>query len=306
MDTLTPREREVLALLRLGLTNEEIAGRLNITLDGAKYHVSQILSKLGVATREEAAAIAPEPRRRWWAAWPLAAKAVGAALVVAAVAGLGVLTWGVLEEGGESNTSPVSSRQAGVRIDSLSPTSGTVGTQVVIRGTGFDSRENDVEFKSPGGAAYQNDIPSPDGQTLRVTLQETLGACAISQTGGCDDVGIMLPAGSIEIAVLNRNGTSNAVSFNRELAGVELAEAAIYGSESFSELTDLLDEIVSDSYQAVLGTYSKSYYIGIHEASDGSVFIELGLRGMDISHLRDKIPADIAGYEVRLQTSSAP
>jgi hypothetical protein len=58
--------------------------------------VSQILSKLGVATREEAAALALESRRRWWAAWPLAAKAAGAALVVAAVAGLGVLAWGAL------------------------------------------------------------------------------------------------------------------------------------------------------------------------------------------------------------------
>jgi DNA-binding NarL/FixJ family response regulator len=47
-DALTGREREVLGLVRLGLTNEEIAGRLGITLDGAKYHVSQILSKLGV------------------------------------------------------------------------------------------------------------------------------------------------------------------------------------------------------------------------------------------------------------------
>ena len=34
---LTPREHEVLDLLRLGLTNEEIAGRLGMTLDGAKH-----------------------------------------------------------------------------------------------------------------------------------------------------------------------------------------------------------------------------------------------------------------------------
>ena len=64
LDSLTPREREVLALLRRGLTNEEIAHRLDISLDGAKYHVSQILSKLGVATREEAAAVALGERRR--------------------------------------------------------------------------------------------------------------------------------------------------------------------------------------------------------------------------------------------------
>ncbi|TMG01934.1 MAG: helix-turn-helix transcriptional regulator, partial [Chloroflexi bacterium] len=66
-DVLTPREREVLALLGHGLTNEEIAHRLGISPDGAKYHVSQILSKLGVATREEAAALALGKRRRWWA-----------------------------------------------------------------------------------------------------------------------------------------------------------------------------------------------------------------------------------------------
>lgn len=44
-DELTDREREVLALLRRAFTNEQIANRLDISLDGANYHVSQILSK---------------------------------------------------------------------------------------------------------------------------------------------------------------------------------------------------------------------------------------------------------------------
>ncbi len=96
---LTPREREVLGLIRLGLTNEEIASRLDISLAGAKYHVSQILSKLGVATREEAAAWRPE-ERAWWARWPLAAKVAGAAVTAAAVAALVVLAWGVLRTDG--------------------------------------------------------------------------------------------------------------------------------------------------------------------------------------------------------------
>ncbi len=97
LDDLTPREREVFDLLRLGLTNEEIAERLGISLDGAKYHVSQILSKLGVTTREEAAALTPaEQRGRWWVMLPLTAKAAGAAVVLAAVGGLAVLGWGVL------------------------------------------------------------------------------------------------------------------------------------------------------------------------------------------------------------------
>ena len=106
-DDLTPREREVFDLLRVGLTNEEIAARLGISLDGAKYHVSQVLSKLGVATREEATAITlAEQRGRWWVMLPLTAKAAGAAVMLAAVGGLAVLGWGVLttSDGTEADT----------------------------------------------------------------------------------------------------------------------------------------------------------------------------------------------------------
>ena len=103
-DTLTARESEVLGLIRRGLTNEEIAQGLDISLDGAKYHVSQILSKLGVASREEAAAVALGERRRWWAAWPVWAKIAGTATVAAAVAGLAVLVWGLLRSESEAET----------------------------------------------------------------------------------------------------------------------------------------------------------------------------------------------------------
>jgi DNA-binding CsgD family transcriptional regulator len=80
-DDLTDREREVLELLRRDFTNEQIARRLGITLDGAKYHVSQILSKLGVATREEAAASRPTERSWYWKlAWIGVAGAVATAV----------------------------------------------------------------------------------------------------------------------------------------------------------------------------------------------------------------------------------
>ncbi len=49
------RQRRVLDLLAKGATNPEIAAALGITLDGAKWHVSDILSRLGVDAREEAA-----------------------------------------------------------------------------------------------------------------------------------------------------------------------------------------------------------------------------------------------------------
>lgn len=54
IDTLTPREREVLALLIKGKGNHEISKTLTISGATTKNHVSNILSKLGVSTRIEA------------------------------------------------------------------------------------------------------------------------------------------------------------------------------------------------------------------------------------------------------------
>jgi hypothetical protein len=61
----------VLALLREGLTNQQIGDRLGISRAGAAYHVSEILSKMGVNSREEAARMEPDLARR--KVWGLAA-----------------------------------------------------------------------------------------------------------------------------------------------------------------------------------------------------------------------------------------
>jgi len=170
-DLLTPREWEVLGLLRERLTNRQIAERLGVTLHAARYHVSQIISKLGVTTREQAAASRPEPalergrgipaspRRRWWVpvlAWlrPLTlAKAAGVAASVAAVAALAVLAWGVLQTAGDGDA-----------------------TQITAAGNTFP----EVAFATEGGKLV---LSSADGTVQRTLLER------------CDNAIIWAPGG---------------------------------------------------------------------------------------------------------------
>ncbi len=55
---LTPREKEVLALIVQGQSNPEIAESLVVSISTVKFHVSAILSKLGAKSRTEVVAIA--------------------------------------------------------------------------------------------------------------------------------------------------------------------------------------------------------------------------------------------------------
>lgn len=54
VESLTPREMEALEMLAEGLSNKEIAARLQISAHTAKFHVNSILGKLGAGTRTEA------------------------------------------------------------------------------------------------------------------------------------------------------------------------------------------------------------------------------------------------------------
>ena len=53
---LTHREREVVALLAEGLSNKEIARKLGISLDTAKFHVGRVIDKLDATGRTDAVA----------------------------------------------------------------------------------------------------------------------------------------------------------------------------------------------------------------------------------------------------------
>ena len=54
VEELTARERQVLGELSLGLSNKEIAQKMNISDHTVKFHVNAILQKLGVTSRTEA------------------------------------------------------------------------------------------------------------------------------------------------------------------------------------------------------------------------------------------------------------
>lgn len=113
---LTPRNREVLELVARGLTNGEISRELGITLDGAKWHLREIITRLGVGSREEAAAIwraeqRPTRRlRRWAFAIPLrpviAATMGGVGVVGLAVAAILVLGGGDAPAGEPVESTP--------------------------------------------------------------------------------------------------------------------------------------------------------------------------------------------------------
>lgn len=84
---LTDRQIEVIRLIERGYSNSEIATQLGISLDGAKFHVSEILAKLVVSSREEAVAVwKARPRRSLLASLPIRWMPILGASVVAALA----------------------------------------------------------------------------------------------------------------------------------------------------------------------------------------------------------------------------
>jgi DNA-binding CsgD family transcriptional regulator len=57
LSILSPRELEVLGMVSGGLTNVEIAKRLDVTVHAVKFHLASVYRKLGVSNRTEAAGV---------------------------------------------------------------------------------------------------------------------------------------------------------------------------------------------------------------------------------------------------------
>jgi DNA-binding CsgD family transcriptional regulator len=107
IEEVTSRQMEVARLVAEGRTNPEIASDLGITLDGAKYHVSELLGRLGLERREEIADWYRTERRgqrvrRFSALFATAPRAFLAAAAATAVVAVGVL-FAVALEGGRAD-----------------------------------------------------------------------------------------------------------------------------------------------------------------------------------------------------------
>lgn len=159
---LTPRQHEVLELLAKRRSNQEIADKLGISLDGAKWHVREVLQIYGVGSREEAAErFRIEhglPRRLWRMTWSAVnvALVLGAAvlaLVVAAVL-IGVNLRGD-EEQPAANVSPAASATSATVPTSTTTPGATVSAPSRATGQAFlDSVTSRLESGVPIGRSW--------------------------------------------------------------------------------------------------------------------------------------------------------
>jgi len=97
-------------------------------------------------------------------------------------------------------------------ITNISPTSGPIGTQITITGSGFTSTGNQInfDFSANSMGALWNSLNSSNGSTLSFTMPATNGYVCV--VGPCP-LTLSVNPGLHKISVTNANGTSNEVNF---------------------------------------------------------------------------------------------
>jgi DNA-binding CsgD family transcriptional regulator len=191
-DILTPREWEVLGLLRSGASNEEIAEQLGVTLSTAKFHVSEIIGKLGVADRREAADWRGD-RRATGILTGVGASllerlrvpiyGLGAGACVVAVAVIGLLIWGLLTSRDSQGDAAVIQTAPHPSVIEFDTTSGTATrldlgrdfsfAQWVDGGdllAGYDAGSRAYVALRRNGTFVSTIMPQPDDGTLDAWL----------------------------------------------------------------------------------------------------------------------------------------
>lgn len=209
---LTARQMEVLELLARGHTNPQIAAALGITLDGAKWHVREIIGKLGASSREEAAALWRADRRpgvrlsrtiRGLATGTSLKWLAGAAGV--AVIGAGVVAVVVAVQGGRSGPAPVS--PASTAGPTTPPTPGTLVPAIPPASATIVASPVDGMFEAPRALPVASRELVPPGREFPPALPPPTFAWDGSSTMVYDrETGMLFDLGPGEPGVFSPSG----------------------------------------------------------------------------------------------------
>ncbi len=186
-------------------------------------------------------------------------------------------------------------------IESISPSSGTVGTEVTIKGSGFHSNNNEIHFdcgekahcfyskeiidgeRITSSDAVLESISSPDGKTLTFVIPEVL-----KSTFG----EWFLPIGEIEIRVAHSGYASNSVKFTLESEGKTSIEQT---------KEKLLRELMTIEGVIGVGIGECKVEWGV-DLTITQLCIKVYLE-KDSSELRKKIPTQFEGFKVAIEVT---
>lgn len=211
---LNETQRQVMDLLVRGKTNAEIGEILGLSLDGAKWNVSEILSKLGLESRDEAARYwhwRASRGSRLWAAVSGSAMKLG--LGVSAIAAVGLFGAFVLFRDDDSH--PLAGRIL-ARDGSVLAESDASGTRHFIPGVEFGAVVTGLD------AQYTRQLPGTNIQTtLDPGLQREAYQLAAQALAGAE--------GSSEGAVVVMDARNGAVRALVSFPGFEASSAGAGG-----------------------------------------------------------------------------
>lgn len=224
--TLNDRQRETLRLVADGKTNPEIAELLGMTLDGAKWNVSELLTKLGFRSREELAEYYRwhnQPARRigrWargFASLPVAKWVAGGAssLVVA-----GALVIGISMASGEPGTagaSPPFVLEAVITVNSVAESAGTQPSStnagnapvpaITVSTMRWMYEDNDEYRYRITNAEYDFEVVAKDGETWAYDAQQNTYQLGTSVPDYPDDL-VIYPALSFMLGPVPRGSVA--------------------------------------------------------------------------------------------------
>lgn len=182
-----------------------------------------------------------------------------------------------------------------VKITSLFPTSGTVGTQVTVNGSGFTTTDNTINF----GSGYIKNLASTGGQTLKFTVPTTLDLCPPAG-GTCNNSAASVTPGAYDVSVTNSSGTSYLVLFTVKTGGTDtktLSITSITPSTFYTDrrttallegtgftsdavvTTNSADVLISDAVAGSDGTTLRAVFTPVARSS-GSITITVSASGL--------------------------